>query len=73
MTLTPEKFKQYFKLHKLAQAATVEAYMAEHPQEEYHYEDIDAVYQRQVEINVSRRRHLHAVGHQVRPPLPVKE
>lgn len=55
MTLTPEKFKQYFKLHKLAQAATVEAYMAEHPQEEYHYEDIDAVYQRQVEINVSRR------------------
>ena len=55
MTLSRDAFKAYFKKHKIASTAIVEAYMAEHPQDEYHYADIDAVYQRQIDAATSRR------------------
>ena len=55
MTLTKEQFREYFKKHKLACEEIVDAYMNENPQDEYHYEDIDAVYQRQVDAAINRR------------------
>lgn len=64
MEFDKESFAAYFKRHKLACKAIVDAYIAEHPQETYHYEDIDAVYQRQVEQtigdhHISSRARMH--------------
>lgn len=55
MTFDGEAFRAYFKRHKLAREGIVDDYMKEHPREEYHYEDIDAVYQRQINEVVSRK------------------
>lgn len=61
MEFDKEAFAAYCKRHKIASGAIVEAYLAEHPREMYHYEDIDAVYQRQVEAAISRRE-VHSLG-----------
>ena len=52
MRLSRDEFEAYIKKHKIAQNDIVEAYMAERPQDEYSYEDIDAVYQRQVDKQI---------------------
>ena len=69
MTLSPEQFREYFRKHKIANAAIVESYMVEVVRSEYHYEDIDAVYQRWVdfvtsvkEVNSAGRRHNGIAG-----------
>lgn len=36
MTLTSEKFKDYFRIHKLASKEVIEKYMEEYLKEEYH-------------------------------------
>lgn len=51
-------FAAYFKRHKLARKEIVEAYIAEKDRDLYHYEDIDAVYQREVAAQIGA----HTVG-----------
>lgn len=58
MEFDREAFAAYFKRHKLASKEIVDAYIAEHDQELYHYEDIDAVYQRQVGAEIGA----HTIG-----------
>lgn len=58
MQLKADEFRAYFKKHKLASKAIVESYIVEHEQDFYHYEDIDAVYQRQVDAQIGA----HTVG-----------
>lgn len=58
MTFTAEKFRKYIKANHIARAAILEAYMAENPKDEYHYEDVDAVYQREVDAQIGA----HTIG-----------
>lgn len=58
MEFDREAFAAYFKRHKLASKDIVDKYIAEHDQELYHYEDIDAVYQRQVDAQIGA----HTIG-----------
>lgn len=58
MTMSKDEFEAYIKKHKIAQKAIIEAYMAENPKDEYHYADIDAVYQRQVDAQIGA----HTIG-----------
>lgn len=53
MDFDRDAFAAYFKKHKLASKEIVDEYMIEHDKELYHFEDVDAVYQRQVEVNIS--------------------
>ena len=55
MEFDAEAFKAYFRKHKIASAKVVDEYVTAHNQELYHYEDIDAVYQMQVERSISQR------------------
>lgn len=58
MTFTPEKFKEYFKKHHIARKQIVDEYMEENPKSEYHYEDVDAVYQLEVNAQIGA----HTIG-----------
>jgi len=58
MTMSNDEFETYIKKHKIATKPIIDAYMAENPKDEYHYEDIDAVYQRQVNAQIGS----HTVG-----------
>lgn len=63
MKLTPDEFRAHCRRYKTARGAIVEAYIAEHPQEEYHFEDLDSVYQLQVAEIISRPEVHSARGH----------
>lgn len=58
MEFDREAFVAYFKRYKLARKEIVEAYITEQDREFYHYEDIDAVYQREVSAQIGA----HTVG-----------
>lgn len=61
MKFTESEFRAYIKKHKIASSEITEGYIAEHPAAEYHYEDIDAVYQAQVDHTISIRE-VHSQG-----------
>lgn len=56
--LTPEAFREYIRKNKIAGKRVLAEYMEQHPKEEYRYEDIDAVYQRQVGAEIGA----HTIG-----------
>lgn len=56
--LTPEAFREYIRKNKIAGKRVLAEYMEENPKEEYRYEDIDAVYQRQVDAEIGA----HTIG-----------
>lgn len=61
MKFTESEFRAYIKKHKIASSEITDKYIAEHPAAEYHYEDIDAVYQAQVDHTVNLRE-VHSQG-----------
>jgi hypothetical protein len=58
MTMSKDEFEAYIKKHKIAKKTIIEAYIAENPKDEYHYDDIDAVYQLQVNTQIGA----HTIG-----------
>lgn len=56
--MNPEEFRAYIRKHKIAGKKVLADFMEENPKEEYRYEDIDAVYQRQVDAEIGA----HTIG-----------
>ena len=56
--MNPEEFRAYIRKHKIAGKKVLADFMEENPKEEYRYEDIDAVYQRQVNAEIGA----HTIG-----------
>lgn len=56
--MKPEAFREYIRKHKIAGKQVLAEYMEQNPKEEYQYEDIDAVYQRQVNTDIGA----HTIG-----------
>ena len=56
--MNPEEFRAYIRKHKIAGKKVLADFMAENPKDEYHYADIDAVYQRQVDAEIGA----HTIG-----------
>lgn len=56
--LTPEAFREYIRKNKIAGKRVLAEYMEQNPKEEYRYEDIDAVYQKQVDAEIGA----HTIG-----------
>lgn len=49
MKLTPDEFRAYLWKNKIASAEVVEQYMVDNRKAEYVYDDIEAVYQKEVD------------------------
>ena len=52
MVFTTDEFRKYINAKHIARVEILNAYMDENPKNEYCYEDVDAVYQREVNVKV---------------------
>ena len=58
MVFTTDEFRKYIKSKHIARVKILDAYMEENPKSEYCYEDVDAVYQREVNAQIGS----HTIG-----------
>lgn len=58
MVFTTDEFRKYIKTKHIARVKILDAYMEENPKIEYCYEDVDAVYQREVNAQIGA----HTIG-----------
>lgn len=58
MVFTADEFRKFIKANHIARMEILDAYMTENQKSEYCYEDVEAIYQREVNVQIGA----HTIG-----------